>query len=471
MSAAAAAATAAIPRRRAHGEASWPQRLGRSLMLPIATLPAAGLLSRLGQPDLLGRWHATAKVAQVLAAAGGGLFDWLPLLFAIGVAVGFARKGDGSTAVAAAVGFVVFSKVVQVFAPVDSQQGFSTSWLEAPIHWPYSVLSGIIVGLVSALMWERFHRIKLPTSLAFFGGRRFVPMVNAVVLLLLGVVFGLVFPFFSHGLTVLGDFVTGHPVVGGGIYGFANRLLIPLGLHNVLNVLLWFILGSFHGQTGDINRFIIAHDPSAGSFMTGFFPIFMFGLPAAALAIWRTARPSQRRLIGGIMISAALTSFLTGVTEPIEFSFLFVAWPLYLLNAVLTGSSLLLCNALGIHDGFNFSAGAVDYVLNYGIATRAWLLIPIGLGYALIYYFVFRWVIIRWNLRTPGREEPMAAAAIGAGTDHEDLADLDEPTVRERPVHLPDGPRHLAPEPARGPARPPPRSPRRAPPRRPPEQQ
>ena len=181
--------------------------------------------------------------------------------------------------------------------------------------------------------------------------------------------------------------------------------------------------------------------------MTGFFPIFMFGLPAAALAIWRTARPSQRKLIGGIMISAALTSFLTGVTEPIEFSFLFVAWPLYLLNAVLTGSSLLLCNALGIHDGFNFSAGAVDYVLNYGIATKAWLLIPIGLGYALIYYFVFRWVIIKWNLRTPGREEPTAE-------HNEEAADL--PTERVLPVVLPDGPRHQAPDP-------PPRRPRRPP--------
>jgi PTS system N-acetylglucosamine-specific IIC component len=453
MSAAAAAATAAIPhRRRAHGEASWPQRLGRSLMLPIATLPAAGLLSRLGQPDLLGRWHATAKVAQVLAAAGGGLFDWLPLLFAIGVAVGFARKSDGTTAVAAAVGFVVFNKVVQVFAPVASQTGFSASWLEAPIHWPYSVLSGIIVGLVSAVMWERFHKIKLPRSLAFFAGRRFVPIINALALLALGVVFGLIFRFFNDGLTVLGDFVTGHPVVGGGIYGFANRLLIPLGLHNVLNVLLWFVLGTFHGQTGDINRFLIAHDPSAGSFMTGFFPIFMFGLPAAALAIWRTARPSQRKLIGGIMISAALTSFLTGVTEPIEFSFLFVAWPLYLLNAVLTGSSLLLCNALGIHDGFNFSAGAVDYVLNYGIATKAWLLIPIGLGYALIYYFVFRWVIIKWNLRTPGRED--------LTPELEDTA----PTVRALPVVIPDGPRHQAPEP-------PPRRPAPKRPRRPPEPQ
>lgn len=382
------------------------QRFGRSLMLPIATLPAAGLLSRLGQDDLLGRFHnpVMQKVAGVFAAAGGGLFDWLPLLFAVGIAVGFVRKGDGSTGVAAAVGFVVFTQVVQVFAPVSSMKGAKPGWIASPIHWPYSVLAGIIVGIVTALLWQRFHRIKLPPYLAFFGGRRFVPIITAATLLVLGVIFGLLFPLFDRGLNSLSDSIIGHPVVGGGVYGFFNRLLIPVGLHQLLNVPLWFIFGSYNGKTGDIARFF-AHDPSAGAWMTGFFPIFMFALPAAAVAIWRTARPSQQKAVGGIMITAALTSFLTGVTEPIEFSFMFVAWPLYFVHAVLTGSSLLLCNALGIHDGFSFSAGAIDYLLNLGISQKGWLLIPIGLLYAGIYYFVFRWVIIRWNLRTPGREE------------------------------------------------------------------
>jgi PTS system N-acetylglucosamine-specific IIC component len=388
------------------------QRFGRSLMLPIAALPAAGLLNRLGQSDLLGSFDNTfmQKVAAVCAAAGGGLFNWLPLLFAVGIAVGFARKGDGSTGVAAVVGFVVFTNVIQVFAPVDSQQGFEQSWLLTPIKWPYSVLAGIVVGIVTALLWQRFYRIKLPPYLAFFGGRRFVPIINSFVLMLLGVVFGLLFPIVDSGLRAFGDAVTGSTVIGAGAYGFANRLLIPFGLHNVLNVPLWFIFGEYKGKTGDIARFISAHDPSAGSFMTGFFPIFMFALPAAALAIWRTARPQQRKLVGGIMISAALTSFLTGVTEPIEFSFMFVAWPLYLVHALLTGSALAITNALGIHDGFSFSAGAIDYVLNFGIATQAWLLIPIGLIYAAIYYFLFRWVITKWNLRTPGREDDESAA-------------------------------------------------------------
>jgi PTS system N-acetylglucosamine-specific IIC component len=381
------------------------QRFGRSLMLPIATLPAAGLLNRLGQDDLLGRWEATKEVAAVLAAAGGGLFDWLPLLFAVGIAVGFARKGDGSTGVAAAVGFVVFSKVVQVFAPIDQLEGFKPGWYLQPIKWPYSVLSGVIVGLVTAVLWQRFHRIKLPPYLAFFGGRRFVPIINSFALIILGVVFGLIFPVVDAGMHHIGEAVTGSAVVGGGIYGLLNRLLIPVGLHQLINAPVWFI---FDG--GDIPNFF-AGDPKAGAFTTGFFPIFMFALPAAALAIWQTAKPGQKKIVGGIMISAALTSFLTGVTEPIEYAFMFVAWPLYVIHAVLTGLSLAICNALDIHLGFSFSAGAIDFALNSGAtaANRAWLLIPIGLVYAAIYYFGFRWVIQKWNLRTPGREDDESA--------------------------------------------------------------
>lgn len=386
------------------------QRLGRSLMLPIATLPAAGLLLRLGQDDLLGSFKNDfmQDVAKVFVAAGGGLFNYLPLLFAIGIAIGFARKGDGSTAVAAAVGFVVFTQVVQVFAPVTAKKAGDTP--TPPGGWPYGVLAGILVGIVSALLWQRFYRTKLPPYLAFFGGRRFVPIINSLVLLVLGVIFGLLYPIFNAGLTSFGNLIAGNPVVGGGIYGVVNRLLIPFGLHNVVNSVVWFLTGHFTDPatgkdvTGDLNRFFV-HDPSAGGFMTGFFPIFMFALPAAALAIWRTAKPSQRKVVGGIMISAALTAFLTGVTEPIEFSFMFVAWPLYIIHAVLTGTSLAIVNLLGIHDGFSFSAGAIDFVLNWGIAQKPWLLLIIGVVYGIIYYFVFSFVITKWNLRTPGRED------------------------------------------------------------------
>jgi PTS system N-acetylglucosamine-specific IIC component len=378
------------------------QRFGRSLMLPIATLPAAGLLNRFGQDDVFGKdglgWN---KVAAVIGAAGGGLFDWLPLLFAVGIAVGFARKGDGSTAVAAVVGWVVFNKVIQAIAPISSQEGYKAGWEGAPIHWPYSVLTGVVTGIVAALLWQRYHRIKLPAWLAFFGGRRFVPIITAFSMIILGVLFGIVFKYVDHAINSVGHAVTSAPVLGGGLYGFLNRLLIPIGLHQLLNVPVWFI---FNG--GDITNFF-GHVQGSGTFQTGFFPIFMFALPAAALAIWQTARPSQKKIVGGVMIAAALTSFITGVTEPIEFSFMFVAWPLYLFHAVMTGLSLALVNALGIHLGFSFSGGAIDFALNSSLDTahKAWLLIPIGLVFAAIYYFVFRFVILKWNLRTPGRED------------------------------------------------------------------
>jgi PTS system N-acetylglucosamine-specific IIC component len=209
------------------------------------------------------------------------------------------------------------------------------------------------------------------------------------------------------------------------VYGTLNRLLIPFGLHHILNFTPWFQFGEYTTEdgtvvTGDIARFL-SGDPTAGPFMTGFFPIMMFALPAAALAIWHTARPAEKKIVGGIMLSAALTSFITGVTEPLEFSFLFVAFPLYAIHAVLTGTSLALVNALEIRDGFGFSAGVIDYLLNFRIATLPLLLIPIGLGYALIYYLLFRWVITKWNLRTPGREESAEAIEASLGEEAREL--------------------------------------------------
>lgn len=388
--------------RRGFGLAAL-QRIGRSLMLPIAVLPAAALLLRLGQDDLLGGVDVLHSVAAVIGAAGGALFDNLPLLFAVGVAVGFAKKSDGSTALAAVVGYLVVEGVFEKMGPIISDDP------DNPTVINYGVLAGILMGVISAVLWQRFYRTKLPPYLAFFGGRRLVPILTAVAGLVLGVVLGLLYPAFDAGLTSFGEWITGSSVVGAGVYGVVNRLLIPLGLHHIVNSLVWFVVGDYEQAQGDLNRFF-AGDPDAGIFMTGFFPIMMFALPAAAIAIWREARPSQRKVVGGIMLSAALTAFLTGVTEPLEFSFMFVAWPLYVIHAVLTGTSMMVVNALDIHHGFGFSAGAIDYLLNFGLATQPLLLIPIGLAYAVIYYFTFRFVIRRWNLRTPGREEDDAAA-------------------------------------------------------------
>jgi PTS system N-acetylglucosamine-specific IIC component len=387
------------------------QKFGRSLMLPIAALPVAALLLRLGQPDLLGAdglgWD---NVAAVIGAAGNALFANLPLLFAVGIAIGMARKADGSTALAAVVGYLVFKGVGDAMSPVI---------LDGDELINYGVLGGIVSGLVSAWLWQRYHRITLPPYLAFFGGRRFVPIITAFAMLVISVLMSFVYPAFDSGINALGEWVTDNAVLGGFVYGTINRLLIPLGLHHILNNPPWFIFGEYTsgGETyhGDIARFL-AGDPTAGAFMTGFFPIMMFALPAAALAIWHEAKPQNKKLVGGIMLSAALTAFLTGVTEPLEFAFMFVAFPLYVIHALLTGTSLALVNAIGIKDGFGFSAGLFDYALNFNIATKPLLLIPIGLAYAVLYYFLFRFVIRKWNLKTPGREDEGEESLVEADT-------------------------------------------------------
>ena len=311
---------------------------------------------------------------------------------------------------AALIGYLVLEGVFTAMAPYVN--GAPAEGAEQEII-NYGVLGGILIGVLAARLWQRYYRIKLPDYLAFFGGRRFVPIITAFAAIALGVVMALLYPVFDYLLTNLGEALTGSAVVGGGIFGVFNRLLIPLGVHHILNSLLWFQVGEYEGTQGDLTRFF-AGDPDAGIFMTGFFPIMMFALPAAALAIAHTARPSQKKAVLGIMSAAALTSFVTGITEPIEFAFLFVAWPLYLIHALLTGVSMALVNALDIHHGFGFSAGAIDYVLNFGIAQKPLLLIPIGLVFAAIYYFLFRWVIVKWNLRTTGREEDEVEADVDA---------------------------------------------------------
>jgi PTS system N-acetylglucosamine-specific IIC component len=386
-------------------------------MLPIASLPAAALLLRLGQPDMLGADGLAASwgdwllpVAAVLGGAGNALFANLPLLFALGVAVGYARKSDGSTALAAVVGFLVFKGVTDALSPYVLGEASG----DAPQQMiNYGVLGGIVMGVIAALMYQKYSRIKLPPYLAFFGGRRFVPIVTAGMGVLVGVLGALVYGWFDAGLTEVGSWVTGSTVIGAFVYGTLNRLLVPIGLHHLLNSLPWFQFGEYtdaNGDvwSGDIARFLHG-DPTAGTFMTGFFPIMMFALPAAALAFVHTARPEKRKVIAGVMGSAALVSFVTGVTEPLEFSFVFLAYPVYVIHAVLTGTSLALTNWLDIHQGFGFSAGAIDYVLNFNIATRPLWIIPIGLAYAVLYYVLFRFVITKWNLRTPGREDDDAA--------------------------------------------------------------
>ncbi|WP_184348665.1 PTS transporter subunit EIIC [Streptomyces olivoverticillatus] len=385
------------------------QRIGRSLMLPVAVLPAAALLVRLGNHDMLGRDSfptVITKIAGYMSAGGNALLSNMALLFAVGVAIGFAKKSDGSTALAAVAGYLVFKEVLGTFT--DSNLPKVASVVDgkivmnaAPVN--AGVLGGVVMGIVVALLYQRYHRKKLPEWLGFFGGRRLVPIISAFAGLIIGILFGLIWPVLGAGLHNFGEWLVGSGAVGAGIFGVANRALIPVGMHHLLNSFPWLQAGEYHGKNGDIARFL-AGDPNAGQFMTGFFPIMMFALPAACLAIVHCARPENRKVVGGMMLSLALTAFVTGVTEPIEFTFMFVAPVLYAIHAVLTGVSLALTWALGMKDGFGFSAGAIDFVLNLGIATKPWLLVLVGLCFAAVYYTVFRFAILKFNLPTPGRE-------------------------------------------------------------------
>lgn len=380
------------------------QPIGRALMLPIAVLPVAGLLLRLGQPDLLD--------IGLLAAAGDALFNNLGLLFAIGVACGIARDGNGAACLAGVVCYLVVKNGGPVFltVPPEVTQGFapdvaatlSAAW-KAKAFAKLDVPIGIVAGLIGGHAYNRYATIKVPEYLAFFGGRRFVPIVSGVVGIAIAVVVGLSF----GGITAALDLLSRGLVASGsfGLFGFGllNRLLLVTGLHHILNNVAWFVLGDFEGTTGDLRRFF-AGDPTAGAFMAGYFPVMMFGLPAACLAMYRSALPERRKAVGGMLLSLAATSFLTGVTEPIEFSFMFLAPVLYAIHAVLTGLSMALMDWLGVKLGFGFSAGLFDYVLNYGKATRPLMLLPVGAVYFALYYGVFRFFILRFDLKTPGRD-------------------------------------------------------------------
>jgi N-acetylglucosamine PTS system EIICBA or EIICB component len=387
------------------------QRLGKSLMLPIAVLPAAGILLRLGQDDLLGQIETPiiGPFFDAMSAAGGAVFSNLPLLFAVGVAIGFAKKADGSTALAAVVGYVVIAAVFETMSPIVLAGQVDQSGDQVQIN--YSVFAGILVGLVTAVLFDRYHTIQLPPYLGFFGGRRFVPIAVSLACLFLGFAMAYFYPLFNAGLTGVGRFIGGAGAIGAFVYGFANRMLIPIGLHHILNSFIWFLYGDYQQPdgtvvTGELTRFA-AGDPTAGLLTSGFYPILMFGLPAAALAMIHCARAGQRKVAVGILSAAGLTAFLTGVTEPLEFAFMFVALPLYIIHAVLTGLSLAIAYTLDIHLGFSFSAGLIDLLL-YGTAPAARnipLLLIMGVAFFVLYYFLFRFAITKWNMRTPGRED------------------------------------------------------------------
>jgi PTS system N-acetylglucosamine-specific IIC component len=397
------------------------QVLGRALMLPIAVLPVAGIMLRIGQPDLLD--------LPFIAAAGSAIFANLGLLFAIGVGVGIAREQHGAAALAGAVAYLVLVEGAKqlIRVPADAlpaitldeptRAALSAAWRDKEMA-KLSVPAGILSGIAAGVLYNRFHAVRLPEYLSFFAGRRLVPILSGLAGLVAAAAFGYGYPVLETGVDQLSHAVTRAGPFGLFAYGALNRLLIVTGLHHILNNIAWFVLGDFGGKTGDLNRFF-AGDPSAGAFMAGFFPVMMFGLPAACLAMWRQARPDRRAAVGGMLLSLGLTSFLTGVTEPIEFTFMFLAPALYVLHALLTGAAMALMDALGVRLGFGFSAGLFDYLLNFRLATRPLLLLPVGAVYFALYYATFNVAIRRLDLPTPGREPADEAPTADVATGDE----------------------------------------------------
>lgn len=368
------------------------QVVGKALMLPIAVLPAAALLLRLGASDVLD--------IPFIAKGGGAVFDNLPLIFSIGIAVGLSKDGSGAAGLSGAIGYLVLTGALKA---IDESLNMS-------------ILAGIVAGLEAGWLYNRFHRIKLPEFLGFFGGSRFVPIVTAVVSIFLALLFGAIWGPCQAVIQAIGEWIIGAGAVGTFVYGVLNRLLIPVGLHHILNSFIWFVFGEYTtpagvAAMGDLNRFF-AGDPHAGMFMAGFFIMMMFGMPAVALAMYYAAPPQNRYKVAGMLASVAFTSFLTGITEPIEFMFMFISPVLYGIHALLTGLAMATAYSFGILHGFGFSAGFIDYMLNYGLATRPLYILPLGLVFGIVYYVIFSWAIRHFDLPTIGRYDDIQDEAL-----------------------------------------------------------
>ncbi|WP_043932656.1 glucose-specific PTS transporter subunit IIBC [Bacillus sp. EB01] len=404
------------------------QKVGKALMLPVALLPAAGILLALGaalqNPVLLDIApfldnNAVEMVAAVMQKAGDIIFSNLPLLFAVGVAVGLAG-GEGTAGLAAIIGYLIMNVTMGTVLGLTSEDvnGLNYANVLGVATLQTGVFGGIIVGIIAAALYNKFYEIELPAYLGFFAGKRFVPIITAATAVLLGLAMLIVWPPIQNGLNAFSqNMVHANLTLSAFVFGVIERSLIPFGLHHIFYSPFWYEFGQYTNLAGEVvrgdQRIFMAQiadrvqDLEAGTFMTGKFPFMMFGLPAAALAIYQEARPERKAVVGGLMLSAGLTAFLTGITEPIEFSFLFVAPVLFGIHAIFAGLSFMTMHLLDVKIGMTFSGGLIDYIL-FGLInpqTNAWLVIPVGLVFAVIYYFGFRFAIRKFNLMTPGREK------------------------------------------------------------------
>lgn len=382
------------------------QRLGKSLMLPVAALPVASILMGIGYWIDPSGWGANNIISAFLLKAGGSLIDNMGILFAIGVAIGMSEDNDGTAGLAGLVSWLVITTLlspgaVAMFKHIDVKE------VAAAFSHVQTQFIGILSGLIGASCYNKFKGTKLPDALGFFSGKRSVAIVTALYSIVASLILFFAWPFIYAGLVKFGESILSTGAIGAGVYAFFNRLLIPTGLHHALNSVFWFDvanvndIGKFWGtQPGGIHG-------QTGMYLTGFFPVMMFGLPAAALAMYHTAKDKKKKVVYGLLFAGALSSFFTGVTEPLEFAFMFLAPALYVIHAGLTGISAAVCALLPVRSGFNFSAGFVDWFLSFKapMAENPWLIIPIGLVFGVIYYVVFRIAITKLNLKTPGRED------------------------------------------------------------------
>ena len=393
------------------------QKLGKAMMLPVAALPICGILMGLGYalaPAAMGAAGATEGFAYVLGVflikAGAALIDNMAILFAIGVGVGLAKDNDGTAGLAGMVSYLMITTLLNPGTVSTIAPGMIASEINQVAFAKIggNAFIGILAGIVGGICYNKFKGTKLPDVLAFFSGKRSVAIVTAVVSIVVAAILLFVWPVIFGGLVALGNAIVGLDAVGAGIYAFLNRLLIPTGLHHALNNVFWFdTIG-----LGDLSAYWSAKTSadmgwSVGMYMAGFFPCMMFGIPGAALAIIQTAKPGKKKNAIGIVGSAAVCAFICGVTEPFEFAFMFLAFPLYVVYAALYGIFTTIAVALGFRAGFCFSAGATDLIFSASLpaAANTWLILPLGAAAFIVFYFVFKFAITKWDLKTPGRED------------------------------------------------------------------
>lgn len=384
---------------------SYLQKMGRSLMLPVAVLPVASILMGIGYwISPAGLDASGSPVAAFLIQAGLVLIDNIPLLFAVGLAVGLANDKNGAAGLSGLVAFLIITKLLSKDV-VAQLQGVKPEEVALAFTRSSNAFIGILSGIIGGEMYNRFKDVKLPTALGFFSGRRAAPIMSGILASLTALVLLFVWPTVFSGLVAFGKSFVGLGAIGAGIYGFFNRLLIPVGLHHALNAVFWFDVAGID----DIKNFWqgIGELGQTGMYQAGFFPVMMFGLPGAALAMYRNAKDSKKKAVSALLVAAVLASFLTGITEPLEFSFMFLAPVLYLVHAVLTGVSLTIAALLHTTAGFNFSAGLIDFILasKTPMANNPWLLIVLGVVMFAVYFLVFDFLIKKFNFTTPGREE------------------------------------------------------------------